>query len=329
MFIAGDIGGTKTLLGEYERDGAEWVCRREASFQSGHHPDFQTLLGVFMQDTAEVPEVLSLGVAGPVIEGCSEVTNLSWHLDERELARSTGIPKVRLLNDLQAMSLGLLRLSPERFVDLNPDGMERQGNRAVLAAGTGLGESILYWDGERHHAMATEGGHTDFAPNDEIEDRLLQYLRQRFGGHVSYERVLSGAGLVNIYEFLRDSGLVAESGQMAGQLSDTDDRARAISQAGLDGRDLLSRRALELFVRIYAAEAGNLVLQCFAIGGVLIGGGIAPKILPALTSGLFMQAFTAKGRFSELMRTIPVRVALDSNTGLLGAAVWAERYLKT
>jgi len=328
MFIAGDIGGTKTLLGFYEKNRTGWTCRHEASYQSGNHPDFLSMLNHFMQAVDVTPEVLCLGVAGPVIEGCSEVTNLDWHLDEAELSRSTGIPRVRLLNDLQAMSLGLLRLPAERFVDLNPAAIERGGNRAVLAAGTGLGESILYWDGTCHHALASEGGHADFAPNDELEDRLLVYLRQRFGGHVSYERILSGTGLINLYDFLRDSGWAGESALMAQRLSQTDDKARDISQAGLEGRDELSKKALELFVRLYGAEAGNLALKCFATGGVMIGGGIAPKILPALLSGTFMEAFRAKGRFSGFMQTIPVRVALDSNTGLLGAVAWAARYLE-
>lgn len=327
MFIAGDIGGTKTLLGLYEKTGTAWTCRHEASYPSGAYPDFLSMLHCFMQDRAVVPEVLCLGVAGPVIEGRSEVTNLSWHLDEQELSRATGIPRVRLLNDLQAMSLGLLRLPADRFVDLNPAAIQRNGNRAVLAAGTGLGESILYWDGESHHALASEGGHTDFAPNDDLEDRLLQYLRHRFGGHVSYERILSGTGLINLYEFLRDSGWASESSLMAQRLSDSDDRARDISQAGLEGHDELSKKALALFVKLYGAEAGNLALKCFATGGVMIGGGIAPKILPALVSGGFMASFLAKGRFAGFMQTIPVRVALDSNTGLLGAVAWAERDL--
>ena len=323
MFIAGDIGGTKTLLALYVRTETGWVNQHEASFSSRQYPDFQSLLQAFMADLDGVPDTLCLGVAGPVIEGRSEVTNLSWTLAENELAEVTGIPRVKLLNDLQAMSLGLLRLPSDRFIELNPEALHRAGNQAVLAAGTGLGESILHWDGERYHALASEGGHTDFAPNDAVESGLLHYLGKRYS-HVSYERILSGAGLVNLYEYLKDTDFAPQSLVMKERLAATDDRAREISQAGLEEGDALSREALRLFARIYGAEAGNLALKCFATGGVMLGGGIAPKILPVLTSGAFMESFCAKGRFADFMRSIPVRVALDSSTGLLGAASWAE-----
>lgn len=327
MFIAGDLGGTKTLLGLYAKTGTVWHCQREASFKSAAYPSFESILTEFMQGMTQKPAVLCLGVAGPVVDGHSSVTNLSWNLSEQGLAALTGIPGVKLLNDLQAMSLGLLGLPPDRFVDLNPGACAKPGNLAVLAAGTGLGEAILYWDGERHHALATEGGHTDFAPNDPEQDDLLLYLRDRYRGHVSYERILSGMGLIAVYDFLRDTGRVPESPAMRQRRLASDDPAREISQAALENSDALSLRALELFAKIYGAEAGNLALQCFAVGGVMIGGGIAPKILPALSSGAFMQAFCAKGRFADFLQTIPVRVALESGTVLLGAAAWAEQCL--
>ncbi len=324
MFIAGDIGGTKTLLALYEPAGSGWVRRHEASFKSQDYAAFDLMLREFMTNMTGIPDILCLGVAGPVIRGQSQVTNLNWTLDETALFSVTGIPRVKLLNDLQAMSLGLLRLPDSQFLDINPGATRQPGNQAVLAAGTGLGEAILYWDGDRYHALATEGGHTDFAPRTAQEDALLVYLRQRFGGHVSYERLLSGSGLVNLYDYLRDSGFAGESAALVARMAVSDDKAREISQAGIVEGDPLSREALRLFVSLYAAEAGNLALKCFATGGVMIGGGIAPKILPAIGPELFMEAFCDKGRFAGFLRQIPVRVALDSSTGLLGAEAWAE-----
>lgn len=239
-----------------------------------------------------------------------------------------GIAKVKLLNDLQAMALGLLWLRPDEWVDLNPRGVPAAGNQAVIAAGTGLGEAILYWDGTLYHALATEGGHADFAPNDTLEDGLLAYLRVKFGGHVSYERVLSGPGIVNIYEYLRDTRQAPESAELAVAIRNAADPAREISTRALQTGDALCRGTLTLFTRIFGAEAGNLALRCFAAGGVLVGGGIAPKLLSVLQNSLFMQSFCAKGRFSEFLAAVPVRVALNSQTGLIGAAECAARMLQ-
>lgn len=329
MFIAGDIGGTKTILSLYEMTDQVWQGGRKISFESGTYHALEAMLKDLIAGAGGTPTVLCLGVAGPVVAGQSEVTNLGWMLDERELSRVTGIPKVKLLNDLHAMSLGLLHLPDASFVDLNPEGIRQSGNRAVLAAGTGLGESILYWDGHRYHALATEGGHTDFAPNNEQEDKLLAYLRDKYQGHVSYERILSGSGLINIYEYLRDSGFAEESDSFRAYVATNDDIASAISHCALFTGDRLCMEALRMFVSIYGAEAGNLVLKCFATGGVMIGGGIAPKILSAMTSDVFMDSFCAKGRFADFMRKTSVRVATDTDTVLLGAASWAEAWLRS
>lgn len=328
MLLAGDVGGTKTILAQYEKstEGLERV--RERLYPSADYASLDDIVADFLSDQSVPLEAACFGVAGPVIDGVCRTTNLPWVIDERSLATTTGVSRVKLLNDLQAMALGLLRLGPEEWAELNPDAEPCTGNRAVLAAGTGLGEAILYWDGMNYHPLATEGGHTDFAPNDALEDGLVVYLREKLGGHVSYERILSGPGITNIYSYLRDSQHLPESPVLAQALAKADDDpARVISCYALEHNDPLARETLRLFARIYGAEAGNLVLKCLARGGVLIGGGIAPKILAALTDGEFMEAFCAKGRFTSFMRTIPVRVALNPGTGLLGAADYAARCL--
>jgi glucokinase len=327
MLIAGDVGGTKTILAQYEKstEGLERV--RERIYPSADYASLDEIVAEFLNDQSVPLEAACFGVAGPVVDGQSRITNLPWVIDERSLAATTGIARIKLLNDLQAMALGLLRLGPEEWVELNPDAEPATGNRAVLAAGTGLGEAILYWDGLNYHPVATEGGHADFAPNDALEDGLLVYLREKFGGHVSYERILSGPGIANIYEYLRDIGHAPEAPEFAALLRETDDPAREISHHALENGDVLTKATLRLFARIYGAEAGNLALKCLARGGVIVGGGIAPKILSILTDGAFMEGFCAKGRFAGFLRTVPVRVALNPGAGLLGAADYAARCL--
>jgi glucokinase len=217
----------------------------------------------------------------------------------------------------------MLFLKPQELVSLNASaGPPRQGNIAVLAAGTGLGEAILYWDGKGYQPLACEGGHCDFAPRTDIEMELLRYLRERFHGHVSYERVLSGPGYVNIFEFLRDRGYYAVSPQLEAKIKQGE-LSMVVTQEGLAGTDPLCVRTNELFSEIYGAEAGNLALKCLAVGGVFVGGGIAPKMLPALQNGSFLRGFTDKGRFAGLMRSLPVHVALNPRAPLLGAAHYA------
>lgn len=327
MLLAGDVGGTKTILAQYEKstNGLERV--QERIFPSADYGSLDEIVTEFLSDQTVPMEAACFGVAGLVIDGRSQITNLPWVIDEATLTVTTGGARVKLLNDLQAMALGLLRLGPEEWQELNPDAEPAAGNRAVLAAGTGLGEAILYWDGMNYHPLATEGGHTDFGPADALQDGLLAFLREKFAGHVSYERILSGSGIANIYEYLRQAGHAKETPEFRYALRVSDDPAREISRNALENGDPLARETLRLFARLYGAEAGNLALKCLARGGVLIGGGIAPKILPALTDGSFMEGFCAKGRFSGFLRSIPVRVALNPSTGLLGAADYAARCL--
>jgi len=251
------------------------------------------------------------------------MTNLPWIMEERGLARALGTPRVRLLNDLQALAYGTLSLPEKDFRVLQAGRRPaRPGNVAVIAAGTGLGEAFLFWDGERYHPVASEGGHVDFAPRDDREIELWRWLGRRLGGRVSYERVLTGAGLRNLYEFLRDSGEGAESSSLAARF-EREDPAAVISELGLSGKDALCASALDLFCSLYGAEAGNLALKGLSTGGVRVGGGIAPKILPALEGGSFLRAFLDKGRYRPVMEAMPVRVVLEQRAPLLGAALYA------
>ena len=253
----------------------------------------------------------SFAIAGPVRDGRVQVTNLAWEVDAAGLASALALHRVRLLNDLEANAWGLPVLGPDDFHVLNPGAAGATGNAAVCSAGTGLGEAGMYWDGKRHHPFACEGGHADFAPLTKRQEALREHLAARYG-HVSYERVCSGPGLVNIYEFLGGSSAAD---------------APEISEHALAGSDETAAAALDMFVEIYGAEAGNLALKLMATGGVYLGGGIPPRILPKLEDGAFMHCFTAKGRFADLLSAIPVRVILNDRTALMGAALAAEASL--
>jgi glucokinase len=318
MLLAGDVGGTKTQLALVEsRDGALTVDR-QATLHSHDFPTFEAAVTSFLAAGPRVRIAAAcFGIAGPVVGGRVKTTNLPWQLDEERLAAEIPAGRVRLLNDLVAMGEGMLALPPASFQTLQ-QGAPRGGTMALIAAGTGLGEAVLHWDGTRHVVLSSEGGHTDFAPRNDLEDGLLRFLRKE-SGHVSYERVLSGPGLLNIYRFLRSSGSVAEPAWLRDRMESGDPSA-AISEVGLAGEDPVCLQALDMFASIYGAEAGNLALKSLAVGGVVIGGGIGPKIRAKLAGGTFQEAFCAKGRFSSLMASIPVRLALEPAAPLLGAA---------
>ncbi len=326
MLLAGDIGGTKTVIALFEQTAGGLREVRSETYSSPSHGSLREILAKFLQAEPR-PKLTAgcFGVAGPVIGGKAKTTNLPWELDERVLADATGAPRVKLLNDLEAAAYGMLFLGPEEFSVLNKGaGPPHQGNIAVIAAGTGLGEALLIWDGEKHIAVATEGGHADFAPRNALEVQLRGYLAEKYGDHVSYERVLSGPGLFDLYGFMRQQSNTPEPAWLTGQIR-SEDPSAAVTEAGLAEKDPVAVRTLEMFTSLYGAEAGNLALKCLAVGGVVVGGGIAPKILPALQQGGFMQGFTGKGRYRGLMESIPVKVALNPRAPLIGAAHYASR----
>jgi len=320
MILAGDIGGTKTVLAliDQQADGS-LATLQEQTFASGEFQTFDEILDLFLGEGLAVDSAC-FGIAGPVIEQRCQTTNLPWLLDGELLKIRLGTGRVKLLNDLEAMAVGMLHLQEHDFVELNPDAEAQTGNIAVIAAGTGLGEAILHWDGQTHSPIATEGGHCDFAPQNSQQDRLAAYLRRLYPGHVSWERILSGPGFSHLYDFLEESGFAPSCPAVpAAAGSPGLDRNALISRLGLDGEDPLCREAVRLFAEIYGAEAGNLALKAFATGGVFIGGGIGPKIRPMLESGEFIQSFTAKGRFQALLSRVSVKLALNPRTPLLGA----------
>ncbi len=318
MILAGDIGGTKTRLAFFTVAGERLQSLGEETFLSRHYGGLEEIVRAFVSRQQLAVTHSGFGIAGPVKHGRCETTNLPWVVDARQLASQLGIASVALLNDLEANAYGVVTLEAKDFMVLNPGALDADGNAAIIAAGTGLGEAGFYWDGAQHHPFACEGGHADFAPRNELETELLRYLLTRFA-HVSYERVLSGPGLYNIYQFLRDTGRGEEPAWLSEELRQQDPAA-TISQAALSGRCALCVQALDLFVSLYGAEAGNLALKVMATGGLYVGGGIAPKIMQKLQDATFMQAFTAKGRMQPLLEAIPVRVILNDKTALLGAA---------
>jgi len=320
MILAGDIGGTKTVVALYEHAAGELREVASGVFPSREHGSLEAIVGRFLADhPGRTVDAAGFGVAGAVLEGRVSTTNLPWpELTETALSKALGGAPVKLLNDLQAAALGMLVLPESARVALNPAGQALPGNVAVIAAGTGLGEAFLVWDGERYHAVACEGGHTGFAPRNEQEIALLRFLQQQHG-RVSQERVVSGMGMADLYRFVRSTSGEPESAALRDRLA-SEDAARVVTETALAGADAVCEQTLELFCSLYGAEAGDLALKTLAVGGVFIGGGIAPRILPVLQSGGFMASFTAKGRFAEMLGRVPVWVVTEPRAPLLGAA---------
>ncbi|HZO82239.1 MAG TPA: glucokinase [Candidatus Binataceae bacterium] len=327
--LAGDVGGTKIHLGLYRVAGGKPEIVRDRIFPTRDFKSLEDTLADFLGGRATI-DAACFGVPGPVIGGIARPVNVPWTMEERALARVLGVSGARLINDLEATAYGMLYLKESEIVVLQA-GEPAPGRApiAVIAAGTGLGESaLLPIEDGRWRSVATEGGHVDFAPRDRLQTELLEFLAREFD-HVSYERVLSGPGLVNIYRFLRARGPEPEPRWLAERMAGGEDAAAAISEAALARRDARCVEALEMFVAIYGAEAANLALKYLALGGVYVGGGIAPRILPMLTAaeGGFVRAFLAKGRLSEMLAKIPVRVALNEAAALCGAAHCAMEML--
>jgi glucokinase len=335
MILAGDIGGTHARLAFYRQDNNkddnQFVAVHEKVFASREFRGLDEIVLKFVSETAVHPDVASFGIAGPVRNGRVETSNLPWVIESSRLASELRLDVVNLINDLEAQAWGIQCLGPGDTVALTqipPGRLAAAGNQAVVAAGTGLGEAGLLWDEEqrRHHIFACEGGHCDFAPRNELEIDLLRYLLARFG-HVSYERILSGPGLVNVYLFLKDTHRGEEPQWLRDEIAAGDPSA-AISRAAVSAKAALAEQALDLWISIYGAEAGNMALKVLASGGVFLAGGIAPKILQKLAGPLFMQAFLSKGRLQLVLEDIPVRVITNGNTGLLGAACYGARHVR-
>ena len=328
MLIAGDIGGTKTLLALYDAERGPRRPVAEEEFASARYQGLEHMVEEFLGRHSANARAACFDVAGPVIDGRAQLTNLPWVLEERALCSRLGLERATLLNDLQAIAHAVPLLEAQELRTIKPGRAQERGAKAVIAPGTGLGEAFLVWSGSGYMACPSEGGHADFAPSDQLQTELLGYLRARYA-RVGYERVCSGMGLPNIYDFLRDSGRAAESRALAAELAKAPDRTPLIVQAALrePQGDPLSALTLRSFVSILGAEAGNLALKVLATGGVYIGGGIAPRIVAQLGQGAFAQAFVNKGRFAPMLESIPVHVIV-TRAALLGAAIYGLREMQ-
>lgn len=322
MILAGDIGGTKTLLAIFSASDAT-SCIKKQHYASAAYTSFTDLLADFLTgvDCTQI-NACCMGVAGPIVNGDCITTNLPWVLRQQQISEQIDTPAVYLLNDLAATAWGVLSLPEQHFVELNPNAQWQQGNIAVLAAGTGLGEAIIAWDGNHHHVMASEGGHTDFAPRNAQEIELLRHLMEKHPDHVSCERVISGEGLINIYQFLKKTGYAPAQAHIEQSMANGD-IAAVIGEAGVAGSDALCVEALGLFCRLYGAEASNLALKCLPYAGIYLAGGIAAKILPFLEKSEFLPSYLAKGRFLSLLQKLSIKVCTNPEAGLLGAVSYA------
>ena len=321
MILAGDVGGTKVHLALFDFIDGNLKHTRDKLFPSREYAGLEAIVKEFL--VAEKVTAACFGVPGPVRDGQLRLTNLPWTLDRRELARNLKIDYVFLINDLQASGYGIAELDAEQIYTLNEGDARQVGNRALISAGTGLGEGFIIWDGRSYVPYPSEGGHADFAPRNTDEFDLLRFLRNKYNGRISYERVVSGMGLTNIYEFLREVRGVEEPAWLAERITREDPNA-VITELALKARSEICEKALDMFVSAYGAEAGNLALKVMSVGGLYLGGGIAPRILEKLKDGTFLKAFTDKGRLSQLLVNMPVRVILESRTALIGAAAYAE-----
>ena len=317
LILAADVGGTTTRLAYFRARHGELVSLAEAHYPSAQHESLYQIVRLFVAEHKLAPERACFGIAGPIIAGRVQTPNLPWSIESDQLAREVGLSAVRLINDLTANTYGIAALKDEDLAVLNQGKADPAGTIALVSAGTGLGESLAYWNGRAHRPLPSEAGHADFAPRSDLEVDLLHYLRAEFG-RASYERVLSGPGLVNLYRFLKDRHDLPEDPAVAAAMA-AGDPAAVISRAALAGSSPICGKALDIFVSVYGAECGNAALRFLATGGVYLGGGIAPHILEKLREHAFLEAFSAKGRLEPLLATIPVRVILNDRAALLGA----------
>ena len=321
MILAGDVGGTKVNLALYDFIDGKLKYARDKQYPAKEYSGLEEIVKEFI--VSEKVTAACFGVPGPVRDGRLRLTNLPWTLDSRDLADNLGIQHVFLINDLQANAYGIAELGADQMYTLSEGDARQIGNRALISAGTGLGEGFMIWDGRDHVPYPSEGGHTDFAPRNEDEFDLLRFLKQKYNGRISTERVVSGQGLTNVYEFLREVRGVEEPAWLAERMAAEDPNA-VITELALKAKSEICEKTMDIFVSAYGAEAGNLALKILSVGGLYVGGGIAPRILEKLKDGTFIKAFTDKGRLSQLLVNMPVRVILESRTALMGAAAYAE-----
>src|SRR5439155_7721038 len=319
MILAGEIGATRTRLAAFETQGNKLQQVVEKIYMSQEHGGLPEIISDFIRTEGIPVQSACFGVAGPVRAGSSKISNLPWIIDSHELGRQLKLNSVGLINDLEAYAYGIDALESKDFIALSEGSEDAEGNRAVISARTGLGVAGIYWDGFRHHPFACEGGHSDFAPRNDLEMELAQYLRKKFG-HVSCERLLSGPGIKNIYDFFRDAKKAEEPDWLKQQISEAADPPALISQLALEAKTAICEQALSMFVSIYGSETGNCALNFMATGGVFIGGSIAAKIVPKMQDPIFMKSFLDKGRMQSLLADMPVKVIANDNAGLMGAA---------
>jgi glucokinase len=319
MILAGEIGATRTRLAAFETEGNKLQQVVEKIYMSQEHDGLREIISDFITTEGIPVQSACFGVAGPVRAGRSKISNLAWVIDSRELAKQLKLNSIGLLNDLEAYAYGIDALESKDFVTLNEGSEDAEGNRAVISARTGLGMAGLYWDGFRHHPFACEGGHTDFAPRNDIEMELVAYLKKKYG-HVSCERILSGPGIKNIYDFCRDTKKADEPQWLKEQMSAAPDPPALISKLALESKSAICDQALSMFVSMYGAETGNCALNFMSTGGVFIGGSIAAKIGPKMKDPIFMQSFLDKGRMEPLLREMPVKIVLNDDSGIIGGA---------
>src|SRR6266849_5466561 len=319
MILAGDIGATRTRLAAFQTEGNKLELVVEKTYRSQEHSGLQEIIHAFVNTEGIPVHSAGFGVAGPVRAGRSKISNLPWTIDSRELASQLKLGSVGLINDLEAYAYGIDALESKDFVTLSEGVEDAEGNRVVIAARTGLGVAGLYWDGFRHHPFPCEGGHADFAAKNHLEAELAQYLRKKYD-HVSCERILSGPSIKNIYDFLRDAGKAEEPAWLQKQMSEAPDAPALISQLALAKKAAICDQTLNIFVGVYGSETGNCALNFLATGGVFIGGSIAAKIVPRMQDPIFMKSFLDKGRMSVLLADIPVRIVMNDDSGIIGAA---------
>ena len=319
MILAGEIGATRTRLAAFQKEGSRLELVVEKTYLSQEHGNLSEIIAAFIKAEGIAVHQACFGVAGPVRRGRCKILNLGWVIDSLDLAKQLQLDAVGMINDLEAYAYGVDGLDSKDLVTLNEGAEDAEGNRAVISARTGLGVAGLYWDGFRHHPFACEGGHTDFAPRNTLEMELLTYLQKKYG-RISCERLLSGPGIKNIYDFLRDAGKAEEPRWLKDQIEAAPDPPALISQLAAEGKAAICDQTMTIFVSIYGAETGNIALNFLSTGGIFIGGSVAAKNLSRMKDPIFMQSFLDKGRMAPLLKEMPVTIVLNDDSGLIGAA---------